>query len=71
MSSHQTLAAVLPPNGELTRIILIHENQSRYMPGRNICENLCSIIDLMAYTKDKSEPGISVFIDFETACLEC
>ena len=50
---------------------LINENQSRYMPGRNICENICSIIDLMAYTKDKSEPGILVFIDFEKACLEC
>ena len=52
---------------------LIHENQSRYVPGRNICDNICSIIDLMAYTKDKSKPGILFFIDFEKAfaSLEC
>ena len=33
---------------------LIHENQSGYIPGRNICDNIRSILDTMEYTKDKT-----------------
>ena len=33
-------------------------NQSGYIRGRNICDNIRSIIDLMEYTKERSEPGI-------------
>ena len=46
---------------------LIHMNQSGYIPGRNICDNIRSILDIMEYTKDKNEPGILFFIDFEKA----
>ena len=46
---------------------LIHENQSGYIPGRNICENIRSILDIMEYTKDNNKPGILFFIDFEKA----
>ena len=28
---------------------LIHENQSGYVPGRSICENICSILDIMEF----------------------
>ena len=44
---------------------LIHENQSGYVPGRSICENIRSILDIMGYTKDSNKPGILFFIDFE------
>ena len=37
---------------------LIHENQSGYIPGRNIYENIRSILDIMEYTKDSNKPGI-------------
>ena len=43
----------------------IHKNQSGYIPGRNICDNIRSILDIMEYTKDKREAGILFFIDFE------
>ena len=46
---------------------LIHENQSGYVPGRSICENIRSILDIMEYTKDNNETGILFFIDFEKA----
>ena len=46
---------------------LIHENQSGYIPGRKICENIHSILDIMEYTKDNNKPGILFFIDFEKA----
>ena len=46
---------------------LIHENQSGYVPGRSICENIRSILDIMEYTKDNNKLGILFFIDFEKA----
>ena len=46
---------------------LTHENQSGYVPGPNICENIRSILDIMEYTKDSNKPGILFFIDFEKA----
>jgi len=45
---------------------LIH-NQSGYIPGRNISENIRSILDIMDYTRAKKLPGILLFIDFEKA----
>lgn len=58
----------------LKRIVpdLTHDNQSGYIPGRDICDNILSVIDLMKYIKDKSGPCILYFIDFEKAfyCLE-
>ena len=52
---------------------LTHYDQSGYIPGRNISENIHSILDIMDYTKIKNLPGISLFIDFEKAfdSLEC
>jgi len=46
---------------------LIYQNQSGYIPGRNICENIRSILDLMEYAKDNNKPGILFFIDFQKA----
>ena len=46
---------------------LIHHNQSGYIPGRNISENIRSILDIMEYTKVKKIPGLLLFIDFEKA----
>ena len=46
---------------------LIHNNQSVYIPGRNISENIRSILDIMEYTKVKKLPGLLLFIDFEKA----
>ena len=46
---------------------LIHYNQSGYIPGRNISENIRSVLDIMDYTKIKNLPGILLFIDFEKA----
>ena len=37
---------------------LIHYNQSGYIPGRNISENIRSILDIMEYTKVKQVPGL-------------
>ena len=44
---------------------LIHYNQSGYIPGRNISENIRSIRDIMDYARAKKLPGILLFIDFE------
>jgi len=46
---------------------LIHYNQSGYIPGRNISENIRLILGIMDYTSAKKLPGILLFIDFEKA----
>lgn len=46
---------------------LIHHNQSGYISGRSIGENIRSILDIMSYTRDKNLPGLLLFIDFEKA----
>ena len=46
---------------------LTHNNQSGYIPGRSIGENIRSILDIMDYKKAKNLPGILLFIDFEKA----
>ena len=46
---------------------LIHHNQTGYIPGRNIGENIRSILDIMSFTQAKNLPGLLLFIDFEKA----
>ena len=46
---------------------LIHDNQSGYIPGRWIGENIRSILDIMHYRQAKKFPGLLLFIDFEKA----
>ena len=46
---------------------IIHHNQSGYIPGRNIGENIRSILDIMSFTRAKNLPGLLLFIDFEKA----
>ena len=37
---------------------LIHGNQTGYIPGRNIGENIRSILDIMSFTRTKNLPGL-------------
>jgi exonuclease III len=46
---------------------IINEDQTGYMKGRYIGENIRSIADLIMYTSLKNEPGIVLLIDFEKA----
>ena len=46
---------------------LTHNNQSGYIPGRSIGENIRSILDIIYYKKAKNLPGILLFTDFEKA----
>ena len=48
--------------------IIIHNiNQLGYIAGRDISENICSILDIMDYAKANNLPGFFMFIDFEKA----
>ena len=44
---------------------LINHNQSGYIPGRNISENIHSILDITEFTKVKKLPGVLLFLDFK------
>ena len=46
---------------------LIHGNQTGYILGRNIGENIRSILDIMTFMQTKNLPGLLLFTDFEKA----
>ena len=46
---------------------IIHHNQSGYIPGKNIEENIRLILDIMSFTRAKNLPGPLLLIDFEKA----
>jgi len=46
---------------------IIHQNQVGYVQGRNITDNIRTVIDIMDYLKQKNVPGILINIDFEKA----
>ena len=46
---------------------IISPNQTGYVKGRYIGENIRIIMDMMAFTKKRNIPGLAVFLDFEKA----
>ena len=46
---------------------IISEDQTGYLKGRYIGENIRTILDLFEYTNPKIDPGIILFLDFEKA----
>ena len=46
---------------------LINEDQTGFLPGRYIGDNLRLIYDIMDYLKDENLSGLLVSIDFEKA----
>jgi hypothetical protein len=46
---------------------IISEDQTGYVKGRYIGENIRSIIDILEHTSFKHNPGLMIFLDFEKA----
>jgi len=46
---------------------IIHTDQVGFIKGRNIVDNIRSLLDLLEYTKSYNLPGILINIDFEKA----
>ena len=46
---------------------LIHEDQTGFISGRNMSENIRVLYDLFCYTKLTQKPGLLLLIDFEKA----
>ena len=46
---------------------MINADQTGYIKGRYICENVRLIGDIISYTAAKNLPGLAVFLDFEKA----
>ena len=46
---------------------LISKEQTGFIPGRYIGENIRLIYDLLQYTEENQIPGLLLFIDFEKA----
>ena len=46
---------------------LIHNDQTGFLKGRSIAENICLINNVISYTETKNIPGLLLFADFEKA----
>ena len=47
---------------------LIDNDQTGFLKGRSIAENICSLINnVISYTETKNIPGLLLFLDFEKA----
>lgn len=64
---YKILAKVLA--NRLQKVIskIIHSNQVGYIKGRYIGDNIRTMLDILDITKDQTDPGLMVMIDFEKA----
>ena len=46
---------------------LVDNNQTGFLKGQSIAENICLIINVIPYTESKNIPGLHFFVDFEKA----
>ena len=46
---------------------LIDNDQTGFLKGRSIAENICLINNVISYTETKNIPGLLLFVDFEKA----
>ena len=46
---------------------LIEYDQTGFLKGRSIAENICLINNVISYTHSKGIPGLLLFVDFEKA----
>ena len=46
---------------------IINPDQTGFIKGRNLAENIRTIYDIMQYTEDENIPGFLLLIDFEKA----
>ena len=46
---------------------IINPDQTGFIKGRNLAENIRTIYDIMQYTEDENIPGLLLLIDFEKA----
>ena len=64
---YKILAKILAKRLEKVLPKLINPDQTGYVKGRYIGENIRLIQDLMSYTEKEKLPGIDVFLDFRKA----
>ena len=46
---------------------LVDNDQTGFLKGRSIAENICLISNVISYTESKNIPGLLLFVDFEKA----
>ena len=46
---------------------LVENDQTSFLKGRSIAENICLINNVISYTESKNIPGLLLFVDFEKA----
>ena len=51
----------------LMMMMMIHKDQTGFLKGRNIGENIKLLYDTLVYTEKEEIPGLLLLIDFEKA----
>ena len=46
---------------------LVDNDQTAFLKGRSIAENICLINNIISYTESKNIPGLLLFVDFQKA----
>jgi hypothetical protein len=64
---YKILAKVLASRLQKVVSGIIHSNQTGYIRGRYIGDNIRTMLDILEITKQQVDPGIMVLIDFEKA----
>ena len=64
---YKILAKLLAKRLQTVLPSVINEDQSGYIKNRYIGENVRTILDIIELTKDKINPGVILFLDFEKA----
>ena len=64
---YKILAKIIATRIEPSLPSLIHTDQTGFIKGRYIGQNICLLDDLMNFTDVNKIPGILLFIDFEKA----
>ena len=64
---YKILAKVIAKRIEPVLTKLIHPDQTEFIKGRFIGQNIRLLNDLMEFTDDQNVPGILLFIDYEKA----
>ena len=65
--SYKIASAVIANRFKTILHQLIHEDQTGFISGRFIGENIRTLYDLMFYCEKQSIPGLLLLIDFEKA----
>ena len=66
-TDYKILAKILANRIQKVMPFIVSNDQVGYIKGRNIGDNIRTMLDILEITKNENDPGLMVLIDFEKA----